>query len=188
MERFPLIVVLAVVLSLAGAIALPALEVYQGVESGYYDDVAVLVRFSFRELSETLPVGVRVVAGAVYQFDSGDGELSLLAYGGPRGSFYSAHYTFFGNNEAFAIHSNAFGAGGGLAAVLKMGARTTGVLNAGVDYFFPAKLYGHGTFYYTPDGVDQNPRHAYTYEDADAAVNQPKLVPAITLGVEYRLD
>jgi hypothetical protein len=225
MERPFLTVLLVFVISLAGTSGLPALEVYQGVESGYYADVAGLLRFSFRGLSDRVPVGLRVVGGAVYQFDSGDatlarrifindntggtvekyglnlllgidltyrvageGDLVLLAYGGPRGSFYSAHYTFVGNNEAFAVRSNAFGVGGGLAAVLQMGARTTGVINAGADYFFPAKLYGHGTYYYTPDGVDQNPRNAYTYEDADAAVNQPKLVPAITLGVEYRLE
>ena len=224
MKRFLSRAALGAVLVLGSTFTLPALEIYQGVESGYYGDVAGLLRFSVREVSERVPVGLRVLAGAIYQFDSGDAtlarrifindntggtvekyglnllvgldltyrlaggtDLSLHAYGGPRGSFYSAHYTFVGNNEAFAVRSNAFGAGGGAAAVLRIAERVTGTLNAGVDYFFPAKLYGHGTYYYTPDGVDQNPRNDYTYEDADAAVNQPRLVLAVTLGLEYLL-
>ena len=40
---------------------------------------------------------------------------------------------------------------------------------------------------YTPDGIDDNPRNAYTYEDADSVVNQPKLAPSVSLGFSYRL-
>ena len=56
-----------------------------------------------------------------------------------------------------------------------------------MDYYVPSKLFGHGQFEYTPDGVDDNPRNAYTYDDADSVVNQPKLAPAVSLGFSYRL-
>jgi hypothetical protein len=224
MKRFPAAAILAMALSLGAVPGAWALDVYQGVESGYYGDVAGILRFSLRGLSQRVPVELRLMAGAAYQFDSGDAtlarkifindntggtiekygtnllvgldlayrllggpDLALNAFAGPRGSFYSAHYTFVGNNESFAVRSNAAGIGGGASVVLRMGKRTVGTLTAGVDYFFPAKLYGHGTYTYTPDGVDQNPRNDYTYEDADAAVNQPRLLPALTLGVEYLL-
>jgi hypothetical protein len=118
---------------------------------------------------------------------AGKKDLALYGFAGPRVSFYSAHFGFIGNNEVFAVRSNAFGAGGGLQLMLRTGPRLAAVLRGGADYYFPAKLYAHGTFYYTPDGVDQVPRNDYTYKDADAAVNQPRLVPVVTLGFEYAL-
>ena len=40
-------------------------------------------------------------------------ELSVHLYGGPRGSFYSAHFAFIGDNEDFAVPHNTFGLGAG---------------------------------------------------------------------------
>lgn len=113
-------------------------------------------------------------------------DSSLYGFAGPRVSFYSAHFGFIGNNEVFAVRSDAFGAGGGLQLMTRTGPRLMASLSGGADYYFPAKLYAHGTYYYTPDGVDQVPRNDYTYKDADAAVNQPRLVPVVTLGLEYQ--
>jgi hypothetical protein len=118
---------------------------------------------------------------------AGKKDFSLYGFAGPRMSFYGAHFGFIGNNEVFTVRSDAFGAGGGMQVMLRTGPRLAAVLSAGADYYFPSKLYAHGTFYYTPDGVDQVPRNDYTYEDADAAVNQPRLVPVVTLGFEYQL-
>jgi hypothetical protein len=179
---------------------------------------------SLRDFSENYPVGLRVSAGAAYQFDSGNAdlaraifindkqggtvqdygfsililldltyklahqkELSVHLFGGPRGSFYSAHFAFIGDNEDFAVRHNTFGLGGGARARLDISPKYSVELAAGLDYYFPSKLYGHGQFEYTPDGIDDNPRNAYTYEDADGVVNQPKLAPMVTLGFSYRL-
>jgi hypothetical protein len=114
-------------------------------------------------------------------------ELSVHLFGGPRGSFYSAHFAFIGDNEDFAVRHNTFGLGAGARLRLDISPKYSGDLGAGVDYYFPSKLFGHGQFEYTPDGVDDNPRNAYTYEDADSVVNQPKLAPFVTLGFSYRL-
>lgn len=114
-------------------------------------------------------------------------ELSLHLYGGPRGSFYSAHFAFIGDNEDFAVRHNTFGLGAGARLRLDISPKYSVDLGAGLDYYFPSKLFGHGQFEYTPDGVDDNPRNAYTYDDADSVVNQPKLAPAVNLGFSYRL-
>jgi hypothetical protein len=121
-----------------------------------------------------------------YKVASGK-NLRIDGYAGPRVCFYSAHFGFIGNNEVFAARSDSFGLGAGMQAVLRTGPRLAAVLSAGADYFFPSMLYAHGTYYYTPNGVDQVPRDAYTYKDADAAVNQPKFVPVAILGFEYAL-
>lgn len=121
-----------------------------------------------------------------YRLASGK-SLAIDGYAGPRVSFYSAHFGFIGNNEVFAARSDAFGLGAGMQAVLRTGPRLSTLLSAGADFYFPAMLYAHGTYYYTPSGVDQVPRDAYTYKDADAAVNQPRFVPVAFMGFEYSL-
>jgi hypothetical protein len=117
----------------------------------------------------------------------GRNDLSLHLFGGPRGSFYSAHFAFIGDNEDFAVRHNTFGLGAGAELRLDLNAKYSLDLGVGLDYYFPSKLFGHGQFEYTPDGIDDNPRNAYTYEDADSVVNQPKLAPSVTLGFSYKL-
>jgi hypothetical protein len=117
----------------------------------------------------------------------GKNDLSIHLFGGPRGSFYSARFTFIGDNEDFVVRHNTVGLGGGAQLRLDISPKYSLDLSAGVDYYFPSKLYGHGQFEYTPDGVDDNPRNAYTYDDADGVVNQPKLAPSVSLGFSYRL-
>jgi hypothetical protein len=202
----------------------PALDVFQCFAGGYRGDASGTIGLGIRDVMPSIPIGARLTAGVVYQFDSGDAtaarrifindneggsiekwglshllslditygvisgkSLRIEGYAGPRVSFYSAHFGFIGNNEVFAARSDSFGLGGGMQAVLRTGPRLSTVLSAGADFFFPSRLYAHGTYYYTPSGVDQVPRDDYTYEDADAAVNQPIFVPVATLGFEYSL-
>jgi hypothetical protein len=202
----------------------PALDFFECFASGYRGDLAGTIGLGMRDLIPSIPIGARLTAGAVYQFDSGDAtaarhifindneggsiekwglshvlslditykvlsgkNLRVEGYGGPRVSFYSAHFGFIGNNEVFAARSDSFGLGGGMQAVLRTGPRLAAVLSAGAEFYFPSRLYAHGTYYYTPSGVDQVPREDYTYKDADAAVNQPKFIPVAILGFEYSM-
>ncbi len=99
---------------------------------------------------------------------------------------YMAHYAFIGNNEAFTVTSSPFGIGTGANIRVPMG--NTGsffLLKGGVEYFFKARLDAHGTYFYTPDGEDDRPRNSYTYEDADAAVNQPEFRGSLQIGFLY---
>ncbi len=89
-------------------------------------------------------------------------------------NYYSAHYAFIGNNEAFTVTSDPFGIGAGAALRFPINdSSSTLLLKGGGEYFFKSQLDAHGTYYYTPDGLDERPRNDYTYEDADTAVNQP---------------
>ncbi|RLD84671.1 MAG: hypothetical protein DRJ07_04635 [Bacteroidetes bacterium] len=67
------------------------------------------------------------------------------------------------------------------------------VVSAGIDYYFPSTLSGHDTSY-SPDDQNINTRNdnenndePFTYSDADAAINQPKIMPRLMIGINYRL-
>jgi hypothetical protein len=107
------------------------------------------------------------------------------AFGGVRHARFSGNFKFIGGNEDFDIRSNQWGLGGGVESYFGISRRVDMVFTAGLDHFFSSTLSGHDTSY-SPDGEDVNPREDYTYSDADAAVGQPKLEPAILLGLSYR--
>jgi len=48
-------------------------------------------------------------------------------------------------------------------------------------------MHGHDTTYYS-DGETVNGREDYTYDDADEAINQPKVVPNISIGINYLIQ
>ncbi|HKJ85786.1 MAG TPA: hypothetical protein VKA06_06905 [Spirochaetia bacterium] len=108
----------------------------------------------------------------------------LEAFGTGRQNIYNAYFIFTGGNEAFRVTTTQFGVGGGASLILGAGPDEVGFsLNSGVDYYFPSRIDSHGTFFYTPDGTDERPRNDYTYEDADASINQPVLRPYVSLGI-----
>jgi hypothetical protein len=111
-------------------------------------------------------------------------ELNLA--GGPRYSTYAAFFDYQGGNEAFKVYSNAWGFGIGLKAFINISEHFRIGLDTQLEYFFNTQLKGHG-FFYNKSGTDDNPRNAYRYADADAAVDQPLLYPRIQLILAYRL-
>jgi hypothetical protein len=107
------------------------------------------------------------------------------AFGGVRHARFTGNFKFIGGNEDFDIRSNHWGLGGGVESYFGISRRVDMVITAGLDYFFSNTLSGHDTSY-SPDGDNVNPREDYTYSDADAAVGQPKLEPAVLIGLSYR--
>ena len=105
-------------------------------------------------------------------------------YVGPRYSMFTANFNFVGGNENFDIASNQFGLGGGIETQFALVPNLFMVLGGGADYFFQGTLKGHDTAY-SPDGDNVNPREDYTYDDADNAVNQPKLLGRFMIGINY---
>jgi len=112
-------------------------------------------------------------------------QIQLDLFGGGRYSTFAAYFEYAGDNEAFYARTEAYGLGGGGEVRFFLNPRYYLSLAAGVDGFFKSHLYGHGQFSYNPEGVDDNPRNDYTYEDADEAVNQPDFIPRVTLGIHY---
>jgi hypothetical protein len=111
-------------------------------------------------------------------------ELNFAA--GPRYSTYAAFFDYQGGNEAFKVYSNSWGFGVGFKAFIAVSEHFRLGLDLAMEYFFNTQLKGHG-FFYNASGTDDNPRNAYRYADADAAINQPLLYPRVQLILAYRL-
>ncbi len=112
---------------------------------------------------------------------------------GPRYSSFLANFNFVGGNEDFDVKSKQWGIGLGAESHFKMAAKIDLLVSAGLDYYFPSTLYGHDTSY-SPDDQNINTRNdnenndePFTYNDADAAINQPKFTPRLMIGINYRL-
>jgi len=114
------------------------------------------------------------------------GLARAYAFGGIRHSSFRANFRFVGGNEDFDVTSSHWGFGGGVESYFAVSRRMDMLISAGLDYYFASRLSGHDTSY-SPDGDNVNPREGFTYRDADAAVGQPKLGPALLLGINYRL-
>ena len=103
---------------------------------------------------------------------------------GPRYSEFTAEFDFIDGNEFFNINSNQWGVGFGVESSFPVNHRIDLVLTTGFDYYFLGLIEGHDTSY-GPDGVIINGRKDYTYQDADRAINQPKLVYKLLAGFNY---
>ena len=105
-------------------------------------------------------------------------------YIGPRYSMFTAVFDFIDGNEFFNVNSNQWGLGAGAVSDFLLSNKLALVFDTGVDYYFLSAIYGHDTSY-GPDGVIINGRLNYTYQDADNAINQPKLVLKFMMGFNY---
>jgi hypothetical protein len=105
-------------------------------------------------------------------------------FGGPRYSRFKGNFKYVGGNEDFDVTSNHWGIGSGIESYFRMSRRVDLVISAGIDYFFESTLTGHDTSY-SPDGEEVNGREDYTYDDADDAIEQPKIEPILMFGFSY---
>ncbi len=112
-------------------------------------------------------------------------EKSYL-YIGPRYKRFTANFNFVGGNEDFDIRSNQWGLGTGLETYFSVSQKFKMVLTSGVNYMKENRLQGHDTAY-DPNGTTGLERNDYTYEDADNAINQPKLELKLMIGFTYGL-
>ncbi len=105
-------------------------------------------------------------------------------YGGLRYAKFKGNFKYVGGNEDFDVISKHWGIGTGLESHFPMGSSVDLILTGGIDYFLSSKLAGHDTSY-SPDEDPVNPREEYTYDDADEAINQPKIEFRLMLGFAY---
>jgi hypothetical protein len=106
-------------------------------------------------------------------------------YGGPRLTYFKGNFKYVGGNEDFDIKSQQWGLGVGLEKYYPMSAKIDLLLTGGLDYYKNNTLTGHDTSY-SPNGEDVNGRKDYTFKDADKAINQPRFVPRLLIGVNYK--
>lgn len=112
---------------------------------------------------------------------------------GPRYSNFKGNFNYIGGNENFDVTSNQWGFGVGAGNMFEISEKLNLELNLGFDYFLSNTLNGHDTSY-SPDDENINPRDdnqnndvEFTFDDADEAINQPKYMPNLMLGINYKL-
>jgi hypothetical protein len=104
---------------------------------------------------------------------------------GPRYSMFTGRFRAVGGNEDWLVEQSVWGIGAGARAELKMNPRWSIAGAVGLDWFPYNSLYSHDTTY-SSTGYIVNGHHAYGWADADKAINQPKLVPSLLVGVAWR--
>lgn len=109
---------------------------------------------------------------------------ATYAFFGPRYVIHTSNFKYVGGNEDFDVRSKQWGLGAGMEMNFGINRRFDLTLGGGIDHFFGGVLQGHDTSY-SPDGEDVNPRKDFSYDDADEAVDQPKTVLRLMLGVNY---
>jgi len=120
-----------------------------------------------------------------FMYDFGwSSSADIYVTGGVRYSMFTANFKFVDGNEDFDVTSNQWGLGAGLEGYFNITQKLQFVVSGGVDYYFPSTLKGHDTEY-NPDGDHVNPRNDYTYDDADAAVNQLSWEARALIGLSY---
>ncbi len=107
-----------------------------------------------------------------------------MFFAGPRHSNFDAHFEYIGGAETFDVVDDQWGMGAGVETSFALSPRVDMVLTGGADYFFPAELSGHDT-YYRPNNVNIHPIDNYTYKDAEAAINQPGVMTRLMAGIAY---
>jgi hypothetical protein len=106
---------------------------------------------------------------------------------GPRYAVFTGNFKFIGGNEDFDIINKQWGLGTGIISFFPMGSKTNFVLTGGFDYYFPGNFSGHDTMY-RADDEHVNPREDFSYDDADAAIKQPKFKLRFLMGISYHLN
>lgn len=116
-------------------------------------------------------------------------EVTWEGFVGFKRSRYHAYFEFVGDNEAFTVSTHQFGFGAGSNLLVDLGCGGTHfVATAGLDWFLRSRIDAHGTYYYTPDDSDSNPRNTFDYADAADSINEPRLRPYASIGFMFALS
>jgi len=107
-------------------------------------------------------------------------------YIGVHKSFFDGSFKYIGGNEWFDVTSDPWGMGAGLRANFPMGNNVSLTMCGGLDYYPNATLTGHDTSY-GPDGEMVNQKEDFSYNDADTAINQPKIQGVMMVGLTLGL-
>lgn len=109
---------------------------------------------------------------------------NAYVYGGPRFAMFTGNFNFVDGNEDFDVVSDNWGWGLGFANYFRINSSFDLLIDAGTDYYISSTLRGHDTSY-SPDNENVNSREDFTYDDADEAINQPKLNLRLMMGLNY---
>jgi len=118
------------------------------------------------------------------------GLSELGVYAGVRRSYFLGDFRYVGGNEDFEVTADQWGWGLGVRLGWAMSRDWSLTGQVGFDHYPAWSMTGHDATY-ASDGTIVNGRDngngvAYAIRDADRAINQPKFVPSLLLGVTWR--
>lgn len=114
------------------------------------------------------------------------GPHAAYLFVGPRNSFFDGTFRYVDANEEFDVTSDQWGIGFGAKGLFAMNSRLDLAVTLGLDSYFNGSLHGHDSTY-KPNNENINAKEDFSYEDAAAAINTPKLVPVLMIGVNFHL-
>lgn len=125
----------------------------------------------------------------VYFFKvAGLSELGVFA--GVRRSYFMGDFRYVGGNEDFEVTADQWGWGLGVRLGWAMSRDWSMTGQVGLDHYPTWSMTGHDATYASDgsivNGRDNGNGVAYAIRDADRAINQPKFVPSLLLGLTWR--
>lgn len=112
------------------------------------------------------------------------GFQNVGVFGGVRRDMFRGHFRYVGGNEDFVVKADDWGLGVGGRGELKIGRGINLLGSAGLDLYPASKLDGHDATY-ASNGGNTNTRDDYGWKDADKAINQPRLLWSLMVGIAF---
>jgi hypothetical protein len=109
---------------------------------------------------------------------------NLGIFFGLRRDMFRGRFRYVGGNEDFTVSANDWGLGAGVRGELKLSKHINLLGAAGLDLYPFSTLYGHDATY-SSTGNNSNAREDFGWKDADKAINQPRLVPSVMVGLAW---
>lgn len=118
------------------------------------------------------------------------GLSEVAVFAGVRRSYFMGDFRYVGGNEDFEVTADQWGWGLGVRLGWSMSRDWSLTGQVGLDHYPTWSMTGHDATY-ASDGTIVNGRDngngvAYAIRDADRAINQPKFVPSVLLGLTWR--
>ena len=107
-------------------------------------------------------------------------------YAGIRHSSFTGTFDFIGGDELFDVDADQWGLGTGIDTYFRMVPAWIFLFPLVLNIISHLHWMGHDASY-SPDGEYVNQRQNYTYSNADNAINQPKFIPKLLIGVNFHL-
>ncbi len=110
-------------------------------------------------------------------------------FGGLRHDMFRGDFRYVGGNEDFEVRADDWGLGVGARGELRLTRALSLVGSVGLDFYPVSTLNGHDATY-SSSGSKTNPRdngegYTYGWKDADKAINQPRLMPSLMVGIAW---
>jgi len=110
-------------------------------------------------------------------------------FAGLRHDMFRGDFRYVGGDEDFEVTADDWGFGLGARGEMKLSRRLSLLGSVGLDFYPVSTLYGHDASYSSSGGStnarDNGNGYTYRWKDADKAINQPRLMPSLMVGLAW---